>query len=205
MVSVRSVQGVGMVEILVTLFVLTIGLLGVASLQFVGSFTNAEAMSRTQAEFVAQQVSERLHAAALMDTMAQGMLLDDGYFQAANYNFSSLTCASSADDYDCFCTSRPAEIPDCEGGECSQTQMATYDAWVLSCSAIQANPQTELSVTCSDNDSVVDALACSPGSFIQIQLRWPLRTQRNTEIQTDARCQQATGQAYACVTKVMAL
>ena len=42
-------NGVGMVEILVTLFILTVGLLGVASLQFVSAFSNADALHRSQA------------------------------------------------------------------------------------------------------------------------------------------------------------
>ena len=54
----------GMVEILVTLFILTVGLLGVASLQFVSAFSNADALHRSQAVLVAQQFSERLRAAA---------------------------------------------------------------------------------------------------------------------------------------------
>ena len=45
-------SGVGFIEVLITLFVLAIGLLGVASLQFVGSFANRDAISRTQSELV---------------------------------------------------------------------------------------------------------------------------------------------------------
>ena len=41
-------QGVGMIEVLVTLFIVSVGLLGVAYLQIVGSFTNSEALSRSQ-------------------------------------------------------------------------------------------------------------------------------------------------------------
>ncbi|MFC3203836.1 type IV pilin protein [Alteromonas oceani] len=62
--SLGKETGVGMVEILVSLFVLTIGLLGVASLQFTGTFNNVLAASRSQAELVARYVSEQLVSAA---------------------------------------------------------------------------------------------------------------------------------------------
>ncbi|MFC3094726.1 pilus assembly protein PilV [Alteromonas sediminis] len=193
-----------MVEILITMFVLAIGLLGVASLQFVGSFTNAEALSRTQGEMVAQQAAERLRVAAFMDTVGDGMVVDDLYFAANNYNFDNLSGCVGDDPFACHCTALPGEIPDCEGGLCSQAEMAVFDAWVLSCAAVQANPQTTLSLSCTDNDAV-DAIACSAGSFIQIQLRWPVRTQQNAEAVTDDRCVQETDQAFGCVTKVVTL
>lgn len=193
-----------MVEILVTMFVLAIGLLGVASLQFVGSFTNAEALSRTQGELVAQQTSERLQVAAYMDTFGEGYVVDDEYFDVTNYNFSALSGCASGDKFNCFCVNRPSAIDDCEGGNCTQAEMAVFDAWVLSCAAVQANPQTTIKVSCDDLDNS-DSIACSAGSFIQVQLRWPIRTQQNTEIQKDTRCDQGTDQAYSCVTKVVAL
>jgi type IV pilus assembly protein PilV len=208
MKSIRFEQGVGMIEVLITLFILSVGLLGVASLQLVGSFTNAEALSRTQAEFVAEQAVERLRAAAIIDTINDGELIHDEYFDPSNYNFNGLSCSSS-DRFTCHCDSRPESIPDCEGAICSQAQMARFDAWALSCSAIQANPLTEIAISCADNGTVVDALACSPGSFIQVQLRWPLRVASGTgggeEVQTDDRCPTEDGQRFSCVTKVIAL
>lgn len=36
-------KGVGLIEILVTLLIMTVGLLGVAALQFTGSFANTDA------------------------------------------------------------------------------------------------------------------------------------------------------------------
>ena len=62
--GIRAQTGVGLIEILITLFILAVGLLGVAALQFTGSFANKDAISRTQAEMVAAQVAERLRAAA---------------------------------------------------------------------------------------------------------------------------------------------
>lgn len=203
----KVTRGIGMVEILVTMFILSIGLLGVASLQLVGSFTNAEALSRTQAEFVAEQVTERLHAASAINSQAQGIVLDDEYFSADNYNFGNLSEGSctSTEPFKCYCEEIPTSVvPDCESNECSASQIAIYDTWALSCAAVQANPQTQLSLSCSDTDTT-DLYTCTPGSTIQVQLKWPLRAQQNDDVNSDTRCEQETGQAYACVTKVVVL
>ena len=84
-------RGIGMIEVLVTLFILSVGLLGVASLQFIGSFSNADALSRTQAVSVAQQMSERLRASAVSSTVGDGMIVNDDYFNANLYNFANLS------------------------------------------------------------------------------------------------------------------
>ena len=77
-------QGVGLIEVLVTMFILAIGLLGVAALQFTGSFANKDAISRTQSEFVAAQVAERLRAAARVATVGDGIVVNNQYFNASN-------------------------------------------------------------------------------------------------------------------------
>ncbi len=52
--TVHHQKGVGMIEVLVTLFILSIGILGVASMQFVSSFSNSDALNRSQSVMVAQ-------------------------------------------------------------------------------------------------------------------------------------------------------
>ena len=88
-------QGVGMVEILVTLLILSVGLLGVAQLQFIGTMSNADALHRSQSVMIAQQMSERLRANAFMSTNSNGMIVDNGYFNSNIYNFDNLTCGGA--------------------------------------------------------------------------------------------------------------
>lgn len=196
-------QGVGLIEILITLFILAIGLLGVASLQFVGSFANKDAISRTQSEFVAEQISERLRSAARPAAVGDGMVVENAYFDAANYNFSGLSCAGS-DPYDCFCLSRPASVPDCEASQCSEPQMARYDGWALSCAAVQTNPATQIVLSCTDSVAG-DGDTCSAGSRIHIDLRWPVNTRANQTSALPARCNPAAGDTNACVFKDITL
>ncbi|NMH58960.1 type IV pilus modification PilV family protein [Alteromonas ponticola] len=201
--SVRQ-SGVGLIEILITLVILAIGLLGVASLQFVGSFANKDAISRTQSELVAQQVAERLRAATRAATVGDGLVVHNDYFSADTYNFATLSCTGGSHPYKCFCLSRPADVPNCEDGECNESQMAEYDGWALSCSAVQTNPQTLLSVSCMDNKAG-DADVCSAGSRVQIMLQWPVSSSANRQYTLNDRCNPADGDSFACVFKDITL
>ena len=194
--------GVGFIEVLITLFILAIGLLGVASLQFVGSMANRDAISRTQSELVAEQVAERLRAASRPAIAGDGLVVNNGYFNANNYNFSSLPCASS-DPYTC-CLSLPSAIPNCEANSCTEAQMATYDSWALSCSAIQTNRDVTLQVSCTDSRAG-DTDTCSAGSRIHVMLTWPVTKSSTQKYTLNSRCNPNTGDSNACVVKDITL
>ena len=197
-------QGVGLIEILVTLFILSIGLLGVAALQFTGSFANRDAISRTQSEFVASQVAERLRIAARPASVGDGMVVHNRYFNSDNYNFTELSCSESSHPYRCYCLERPSAIPNCESSTCNEEDMAKYDGWALSCSAVQTNPQTVLSLSCTDNNTS-DIYSCSAGSFIQVTLTWPLSSTSGRQYTLNARCNTSSNQSNACVVKDLVL
>lgn len=201
---VSKQRGVGLIEILITLFILAVGLLGVAALQFTGSFANKDAISRTQAEMVAAQVTERLRAAARPATVGDGMVVHNDYFDSDSYNFSRLSCAGSSHPYRCFCLSRPAGIPNCEGNTCTEQQMAAYDGWALSCSAVQTNPQTKVNISCDDNNTA-DVYRCSAGSRIEVLLTWPVTSSGNQNYTLNSRCNPIEGDSNACVFKDITL
>ncbi|MDO6694029.1 type IV pilus modification protein PilV [Aliiglaciecola sp. 3_MG-2023] len=179
--------GVGMIEVLVTLFILSIGILGVASLQFISSFSNSDALNRSQSVMVAQQLSERLRASARMSLIGDGLVVDEKYFDNDIYNFDNLACASTASEYNCFCLSKPADIPDCAGGQCSAAEFAVYDGYEVSCSAVSSNPTVTLSVSCDDNNAV-DGELCSTGSRVSIVLSWPIENWKNIDRTLNEEC-----------------
>ncbi|GAC14421.1 type IV pilus modification protein PilV [Aliiglaciecola lipolytica] len=191
-------HGVGMIEVLVTLFILSIGILGVASLQFISSFSNSDALNRSQSVMVAQQLSERLRASARMSLIGDGLVVDPNYFNTDVYNFNNLSCNSSATDYNCFCLTRPAAIPNCAGGQCSASQFAVYDGYEASCSAVSSNPTVKLNVTCQDNN-VLDAEACSTGSRVSILLSWPVENWKNIDRALNAECNVDESEPHDCV------
>lgn len=192
------VRGVGMIEILVTLFILSIGLLGVVYLQFVGSFTNSESLNRSQSVLVAQQMSERLRASATFSVSGDGLVVDNAYFNADLYNFKTLSCTGGGQPYDCFCKTRPATIPNCNDNVCSTAELAQFDAYELSCAAVISNPDVSISLTCEDN-VVSDAQSCSVGSKHIVTLKWPVENWQNIDRTLNAKCNVDETSPHDCV------
>ncbi|MBT0585782.1 pilus assembly protein PilV [Alteromonas sp. SM 2104] len=187
-----------MIEVLITLFILSVGLLGVASLQFIGSFANADALSRTQSVLVAQQMSERLRASAVSSTEGDGMVVANEYFDANLYNFNNLTCVTGASPYDCFCQTHPAAVPDCKTNTCTAAQFAAFDAYEMSCAAVNTNPTIEMELSCADNDGT-DTDVCSVGSRHRIVLAWPVENWQGNAREYNAECNAGRTGDHDCV------
>lgn len=62
MATFHSEQGIGMIEVLISLLVLSIGLLGMAALQARGLTMTTESLQRTQATILANDIIERARA-----------------------------------------------------------------------------------------------------------------------------------------------
>ena len=92
-------HGFSMVEILVTIVVMAIGLLGLAGLQATSLRNTEESYQRSQAAALAYDMLDRMRA-----------------------NSAGVT----AGDYDSI-TAAPGSHTDCTAGTCTTSQMATYD------------------------------------------------------------------------------
>jgi type IV pilus assembly protein PilV len=191
-------QGVGMIEVLVTLFILSVGLLGVAYLQFVGSFTNSEALSRSQSVLVAQQLTERLRASAVFSPLGKGLVVHNNYFDQDLYNFSGMSCASGL-PHACYCLERPVSVPNCNDNVCTAAQLAAFDAYEVSCSAVAANPEIEISLTCEEDNDLADTDTCSVGSKHIVILSWPVENWQNIERTLNADCNVGETLPHDCV------
>ena len=82
--------------------------------------------------------------------------------------------------------------------------MAAYDGWALSCSAVQTNPQTKVSVSCDDTNNA-DIYSCSAGSRVEILLTWPVASSGNQIYTLNSRCNPNDGDSNACVFKDITL
>lgn len=191
-------QGVGMIEVLVTLFILSVGLLGVAYLQFVGSFTNSEALSRSQSVLVAQQLTERLRASAVFSPLGKGLVVHNDYFDEDLYNFSGMTCTSGL-PHVCYCLKHPISVPNCNDNACTAAQLAAFDAYEVSCSAVAANPEIEISLSCELDNNTADTDACSVGSKHIVILSWPVENWQNIERTLNDDCNVGETLPHDCV------
>ncbi len=91
--------GFSLIEVLITMIVLSIGLLGIAGMQASGLRNNHAAYTKTQATNLAMDMAERIRA------NPQG--------QAEYIGFSS--------------DNAPSESPDCISAGCTPAQLATHD------------------------------------------------------------------------------
>jgi type IV pilus assembly protein PilV len=94
----RAISGFSLVEVLVALLVLSIGLLGLASLQTFGLRYNQQSYQRTQAVYQAYDVVDRIRANPVgmantcYDTVAAGATAVAGACAGAFKNCESNTC-----------------------------------------------------------------------------------------------------------------
>jgi type IV pilus assembly protein PilV len=195
---INNQQGVGMIEVLVTLFILSVGLLGVAYLQFVGSFTNSEALSRSQSVLVAQQLTERLRASAVFSPLGKGLVVHNDYFDKELYNFSGMTCNTGL-PHACYCLERPTMIPNCNDNVCTAAELAVFDAYEVSCSAVAANPEIEISLSCEFDNNAADTDLCSVGSKHIVILSWPVQNWKNIQRTLNADCNIGETLPHDCV------
>lgn len=105
-------RGVGLVEVMVALMLLSIGVLGFVALQVRASTSGNEAFSRTQAMAIAQDMAERVRL-----NMGERTY----YTTASNWGVTG-------------------NISACEVAECSPTQLAQYDIAVANNAAATLLP-----------------------------------------------------------------
>ncbi len=186
----RKSKGVSMIEVLVTIVVLSIGLLGMAALQMTGLRSVNSASYRTQATLLISDIAERVRS--------NPTAVDNNIFRnadsAANIDCTTFPATYCGEYYD-------DEVVN--AASCNSTQLANYDLNVWFCGinadgtragGVQASlPQATATITCNDTDppSGVDADVCTNGSPHTITLNWtelnPNRTAaQNTVTQTIA-------------------
>lgn len=166
--------GFTLIEILITVIVLSIGLLGLAGLQISGLRANMSSETRSKATVLANDIAER------MRTNPLGVHNDDEAVdnQYANISTADLNCNNLPDPFCSNYNDGATSLAD----DCTPAEMAAFDAWVWACGMPKA-PGVVLdgvtnilnggtgSITCNDVD-LADADNCSPGSSHTITVSW---------------------------------
>ena len=158
----KNIKGFTLIEVLVTVVVVSIGLLGLAGLQINGLRANMSSEARSKATLLASDIVERMRANPI------GV--------AANaYNLASISAAACV--IPARVCSNTNETP-FTGPGCTAAQMATFDIWAWSCGltpppgtaqrggVINQLPNATASITC-DNIPL-----CPPGSSHTISITW---------------------------------
>ncbi|MGI9227617.1 MAG: type IV pilus modification protein PilV [Gammaproteobacteria bacterium] len=156
--TIQSQQGLSLIEILVTVVILSIGLLGIAATQTVGMGYSHDSYLRSQATMMINELTER---------MSINLAAVDNNDFAINANYAMGGCGV-------------APAPICEAGVvCTPVQLATYDMYRVACGfnaggsdgIVNIFPNGTLNITCIDSDGA-DADACTNGSNHQITITW---------------------------------
>jgi type IV pilus assembly protein PilV len=147
---------------------------------------------------VAQQLTERLRASAVFSPLGKGLVVHNDYFDQDLYNFTGMTCATGL-PHACYCLERPTAIPNCNDNVCTAAQLAAFDAYEVSCSAVAANPEIEISLTCELDNNAADTDACSVGSTHIVILSWPVENWQNIERTLNADCNVDESLPHDCV------
>ena len=149
----RFTRGFTLIEILITLVIFSIGLLGMAGMQLRGSEGTNIAYFRSQATLIANDMAERMHA-------------NRAGVDANNYADLNTTniCTNGVPN--------PAPNPVCAtrsgvpGAVCTSAKMAAFDLSTIACSVENLLPSGTLTVTCNDNPN------CVIGSQHTVAIAW---------------------------------
>ncbi len=195
----KASDGFTLLEVLISVLVLTIGLLGFAALQLTAIDTNQSAYFRTQATLIAYDLSSRMHVNRSYlnwDTRANPKTV-------VNDLNAYVTPLPASNGF--ACPGVPARICSDQGAAlsaiCNEQQMAQFDVFKICESANQTLPQGLVHVVCANKPQVIisgqinprinpyqpshpiylntpdpligpDNDACSPGSHYSIAISW---------------------------------
>jgi len=136
--SKNKQSGVSLIEILITVFILGVGLLGVAALQINSISSNQEGFFTSQATSIAEDYSSRIRSSKLT-TLMPTSTVDFDVFLANYHNGDSeaFTCGNTITP---MCRSHDSTA----ASDCDLTEMATFDKWEICSLAKNTLPAGEV-------------------------------------------------------------
>ncbi len=109
LVSNKTTRGFSLLEVLIALFILSIGLLGIAVLQTMGIRFNSQSLQRTQATYLAYDIIDRMRANRVEQLAGTYSNVD-----------TSPSAPGSSKNY-------PSPATNCIGNPCTTAQLAAFD------------------------------------------------------------------------------
>jgi type IV pilus assembly protein PilV len=125
--SLKQNSGFSLIEILVSLVVLSIGLMGLAGLQMAALKGTNDAHYRTQASLLMMDLADRMRAN------------QKGVAEGKYRTSTAINCANP-----------PAK--QCDSETCKGEELAAFDQYMINCAIKRLLPQGALTVNCASND-----------------------------------------------------
>lgn len=162
-------SGSSLIEVLITLLIFTVGMLGLAALQLNALQGSSSSAQRSQSTWILQDIAERMRANPA-GTAAQ---------YAAAPNCANPPTSRCADYYD------PATAAKVAAQNCTAAQMAAFDRWEAQCSyaglasnTINGRFTSRDFITPPDNNITLGVVA--NGNTLSVQGFWLGRGDKNT-------------------------
>jgi len=159
----KTQRGLTLIEVLVTVVISSIGLMGLVALQLQAIQATNDSGNRSQAIWLFNDIVNRIHA---NEVSSSSYLTTDPYVcpentptVCATYNTGTATVLSA---------------------ECTSGEMATWDLFEIACGSPKNNgfygnsitylPSGTLSISCANG-----ALICPDGASLQVEFKWQAR------------------------------
>ncbi|PXF62974.1 type IV pilus modification protein PilV [Kangiella spongicola] len=157
----RKISGISLIEVLITVLVMAVGMLGVAALQVKALNTSQESYSKSQAVVV-------------LEGMADLMRADYEFIHSDEVGNNTYSAQG-----DNWCAAPPAE---CTKSSCSKVEQAQTNM-AQACTALAATgiPGAKMGAKCLDLDGGVDTDACTPGSLHLLYVSWQPTVRDDTD------------------------
>ena len=197
-IGAKYQTGVGLIEVLISLFVISIGMLGLVGLQFTVSTSNQDAYVKSQATIIIESLADRIRLNRQYQnrddtTIPARDLTDNAYTTLSNYNFRSLSSCST-NEFECFCESVPSSITNCrdEGDTnanlCTADQTAIFDAYETSCMAAAVMDDMEVGVAALSAVPDASGDTVPPNSILTVYVAWPATIWKNLDRAQSETC-----------------
>ena len=147
--------GFTLIEILVALLVLSIGMLGMATLQSQGQQYTFTAYARTQSNMLAYEIMDKIR---LNQSVAKGDVIDNGTAVNTGYIINGIS--------DLFCYYKADNNCNCANNNCTNTQLRDYDL---------GNWYARLAETLPGGTGKIDATVTGITVRYSISISWDLR------------------------------
>ncbi|MEM9100697.1 MAG: prepilin-type N-terminal cleavage/methylation domain-containing protein [Pseudomonadota bacterium] len=169
----QNLHGFSLVEVMITLFIVGVGMLGLGLAQISAVNANQEANFRLQATNLASSLTQRFK---LNETYFNDKSIATNIYSLEKGNMYSQYCKSESDDL----TINLGAIPtSCIDNMCTPEEIARFDVHDICQTEFSAInfPNGELGVICHDVKNT-DSDDCSPGSILSIYVGWQSKTAR---------------------------
>lgn len=159
----RQIKGFSLIEVLVTMAITSVGLLGLSSLQLQSMRATQDTGNRSQAIWLVNDLMNRIKANEIA-------LRNDEYIKISNDEY--LKCADKSNSKVCSTLTTPATL-----NTCNAQEMAEYDVWDTLCGTPLSEGGLQLKTSSADFIANPELkITKSDNGDIELALRWDSQT-----------------------------